>query len=257
MFDLSGKVAVITGSTRGIGYAIAEQMVRAGAKVVVSSRKEAACVEATKILNEIRGGSAIACPASISSKPELENLIHTAEAKFGGLDILVCNAASNPFYGALLDTTDDAFKKTFENNIISNVWLARLALPIMRRRGGGRIIIMSSVGGLSGSSLLGAYTISKAADYQLARNLAAALGCFNITVNCISPGLIKTDFSKALWENEDILSKVTATAPLQRIGMPEEIAGAAVFLASEAGSFVTGHNLIIDGGASAATDIVG
>ena len=249
LFDLSGKVAVITGSSRGIGRAIAERLAEHGAKTVVSSRKAEACKEVAEAINNKHGKDrAIVVPANISSKDDLKNLVEEADRKFGKIDILVCNAASNPYFGSLGDIEDDQFRKILDNNILSNHWLAQLVSPQMIKRREGSIIIVSSIGGLRGSPVLGAYCISKAADFQLARNLAVEYGPHNVRVNCIAPGLIKTDFARALWEDKARLKAREEQTPLRRIGEPDEVAGAAVFLASAAGSFVTGQNIVIDGG---------
>jgi len=251
LFSLAGKVAVITGSSRGIGKAIAERMAEHGAKVVISSRKPEPCSEVADAINAKHGaGTAISIPANISSKDELKHLVDATTAQLGKVDILVCNAASNPYYGPLAGITDDQFRKILENNVIANHWLISFVAPQMIERHDGAVIIVSSIGGLRGSPVIGAYNISKAADFQLARNLAVEYGPHNVRVNCIAPGLIKTDFAKALWDNPDTLKRVTATSPLRRIGEPDEIAGAAVFLASAAGSFMTGQNIVIDGGAT-------
>ena len=249
LFDLSGKVAVVTGSSRGIGRAIAERLAEHGAKVVVSSRKAEACKEVAEAINKKHGKErAIVVPANISSKDDLKNLVEETDRKFGKIDILVCNAASNPYFGPLGGIQDDQFRKILDNNILSNHWLAQLVSPQMIKRKEGSIIIVSSIGGLRGSSMLGAYCISKAADLQLARNLAVEYGPHNVRVNCLAPGLIKTDFARALWEDKERLKAREEQTPLRRIGEPDEIAGAAVFLASAAGSFVTGQNIVIDGG---------
>jgi NAD(P)-dependent dehydrogenase (short-subunit alcohol dehydrogenase family) len=249
LFDLSGKVAIVTGSSRGIGRAIAERLAEHGAKVVVSSRKAEACKEVAEAINKKYGKErAIVVPANISSKDDLKNLIEETDRKFGKVDILVCNAASNPYFGPLGGIQDDQFRKILDNNILSNHWLAQLVSPQMIKRKEGSIIIVSSIGGLRGSAMLGAYCISKAADLQLARNLAVEYGPHNVRVNCIAPGLIKTDFARALWEDKERLKAREEQTPLRRIGEPDEIAGAAVFLASAAGSFVTGQNIVIDGG---------
>ncbi|MDE2577269.1 MAG: SDR family oxidoreductase [Hyphomicrobiales bacterium] len=249
LFDLSGKTALITGSSRGIGKAIAERMAEHGARVVISSRKEGPCQEVADAINARYGaGRAIAVPANISSKEELQRLVNETNRAFGQIDALVCNAASNPYYGPMADISDDQFRKILENNIVANNWLISMVAPQMRARKDGSIIIVSSIGGLRGSPIIGAYCISKAADMQLARNLAVEYGPDNVRVNCIAPGLIKTDFAKALWDNPETLKKSTANAPLRRIGEPDEIAGCAVFLASRAGAFTTGQNFVIDGG---------
>jgi NAD(P)-dependent dehydrogenase (short-subunit alcohol dehydrogenase family) len=249
LFDLTGKVAIITGSSRGIGRAIAERMAEHGARVVISSRKAAACEEVRDAINARYGADrAISVPANISLKEDLQHLVDETRRAFGRVDVLVCNAASNPYYGPLGDISDDQFRKILDNNVIANHWLIGMVVPEMRARKDGSVIIVSSIGGLRGSPVIGAYCISKAADLQLARNLAVEYGPDNVRVNCIAPGLIKTDFAKALWDNPETLKKSTIGAPLRRIGEPDEIAGAAVFLASKAGSFMTGQAVVIDGG---------
>ncbi|OZB15443.1 MAG: short-chain dehydrogenase [Hyphomonas sp. 34-62-18] len=251
LFDLKGKTAIITGSSRGIGRAIAEAMADQGARVVISSRKPGPCEEVAAEINKKHGdGTAIAIPANISSKEELQALVDETNKSFGKIDILVCNAASNPYYGPMAGISDDQFTKILQNNIISNHWLVQMVAPQMQARKDGAIIIVSSIGGLRGTPIIGAYNISKAADFQLARNLATEFGADNIRVNCIAPGLIKTDFAKALWENPETLKRSLAGTPLKRIGEPEEIAGAAVYLASKAGSYMTGQMLVVDGGAT-------
>ena len=251
LFDLTGKVAVITGSSRGIGRAIAEAMADQGASVVISSRKADACAEAAEAINARHGaGRAIVVPANISSKAELQNLVDETRRQLGKIDILVCNAASNPYYGPMGGISDDQFRKILENNVIANHWLIQMAAPEMIERRDGSIIIVSSIGGLKASGVIGAYNISKAADFQLARNLAAEFGPSQVRVNCIAPGRIRTDFARALWENPQTLQLVTMHTPMQRIGEPEEIAGAAVFLASRASTFMTGQAIVVDGGST-------
>ena len=253
MFDLTGKSAIITGSSKGIGKSIAMQMALQGAKVVVSSRKVDVCEETAKEINaacEGKDGEAIVIPCNISDKEAMQMLVDETRNQFGKVDILVCNAATNPFFGSLLDIPEEAFDKVMNNNIKSNHLLCNMVLPEMIERKDGNIIIVSSVGGLRGSSVLGAYDISKAADIMLVKNLAIEFGPHNVRTNAIAPGLFRTDFAKALWENPDILKQSTATCPLRRIGEPDEIGGAAVFLASSAGSFVNGHTLVIDGGST-------
>ncbi|MEM7219810.1 MAG: SDR family oxidoreductase [Pseudomonadota bacterium] len=250
---MTGKVALITGSSKGIGRAIAEEMARAGARVVISSRKADVCDDVAAAINaELEGkpGGAVSIPAHIGDKAALERLVSETREQLGQIDVLVCNAAVNPFYGASRDIPDSAFEKVMSINIQSNHWLCHMVLPEMVERGDGVVIVVSSIGGLRGSTDLGAYAISKAADLQLVRNLAAEYGPHNIRVNAISPGLIRTDFARALWENPETLQKRTSGDPLRRIGEPEEVAGAAVFLASRAGAFMTGQNMVIDGGAT-------
>lgn len=251
LFDLTGKTAIITGSSRGIGKAIAEAMTDQGARVVISSRKPGPCEEVAAEINKKHGdGTAIAIPANISSKEDLQAMVDETNKSFGKIDIVVCNAASNPYYGPMAGISDDAFTKILQNNIISNHWLIQMCAPQMRERKDGAIIIVSSIGGLRASPVIGAYNISKAADFQLARNLAAEFGADNIRVNCIAPGLIKTDFAKALWDNPETLKRALTGTPLKRIGDPEEIAGAAVYLASKAGAYMTGQMMVVDGGAT-------
>ena len=249
LFDMTGQVAVITGSSRGIGRAIAEEMAEHGAKVVISSRKLDVCEEVAAAINAKHGtGTAIAIAANISSKESLQQLVTQTRAAFGKITALVCNAASNPYYGPMADISDEQFAKILTNNIVANNWLVSMVVPEMIERGQGSVTIISSIGGIRASTTIGAYCVSKAADMQLARNLAHEYGPSGVTVNCIAPGLIKTDFAKALWDDPATLKRSTATAALRRIGEPEEIAGAAVFLASRAGAFTTGQTIVIDGG---------
>ncbi|HJS40516.1 MAG TPA: SDR family oxidoreductase [Sphingomicrobium sp.] len=251
LFDLSGKVAIVTGSSRGIGRAIAEGLARHGARVVISSRKQDACDEVVAAINGEHGDErAIAIAASISDKEALRHLVAETKARLGKIDILVCNAASNPYYGPMAGISDEQFHKILDNNVIANNWLVSMVAPDMLERGEGSIIIVSSVGGLTSSTVIGAYNISKAADLQLVRNLAAEFGPKGVRVNAIAPGLVRTDFARALWENPEILKRVTSVAALKRIGEPHELAGAAIFLASDASSFVTGQTLIVDGGST-------
>jgi len=252
LFDLTGKTAIITGSTKGIGKAIAEQFAEHGARVVISSRKPGPCEEVAAAINaKHKPGTAIAIPANISSRDDLTRLVNETNAAFGKIDILVCNAASNPYYGPMSGITDEAFAKILSNNIISNNTLATLVAPQMAERKDGAIIIISSIGGLRASTVIGAYCVSKAADVQLARNLAAELGPSGIRVNCISPGLVKTDFAKALWDDPETKEQREEETPLRRIGEPNDIAGAAVMLASRAGAWLTGQNIVVDGGVTA------
>ena len=250
LFDLTGKVAVITGSSKGIGRAIAERLAEHGANVVISSRKAGPCDEVAAALNARRAGSAIAVPANISSKDDLQRLMDETRAAFGKIDILVCNAASNPYYGPMSGISDEAFRKILDNNIISNHWMIHMVAPEMRERRDGVIIIVSSVGGLKGNAIIGAYNISKAADFQLARNLAHELSPDNIRINCIAPGLVKTDFARALWDTPEAEKRSSSGTPLRRLGEPDDIAGAAVFLASRAGAWMTGQAVVVDGGAT-------
>lgn len=249
LFDLSGKTAVITGSSKGIGRAVAKRLAEHGARVVISSRKAGPCDEVAAEINAKYGeGRAIAIPANIASKDDLQRLVDETNAAFGRIDILVCNAATNPYAGPMAGISDEQFEKILQNNVISNHWLIQMVAPQMLERKEGSVIIVSSVGGLRGNALIGAYNVSKAADMQLARNLAVEWGPSNVRVNCIAPGLIKTDFARYLWENPEVLKTVTDPTPMKRIGQPDEIAGAAVYLASPASAYMTGQTLVVDGG---------
>ncbi|MGH6878535.1 MAG: SDR family NAD(P)-dependent oxidoreductase [Rhizomicrobium sp.] len=251
LFDLTGKIALVTGSTRGIGEAIVHRLAEHGAKVVVSSRKPDACERVARAINDAHDAEvALPAPCNINYREQLEALVSATHAKWGRIDVLICNAAINPYFGPQLEMGDDAFDKIMGANVRSNHWLCQLVIPEMAERRDGSVIIVSSIGGLRGSTVIGAYCISKAADFQLARNLAVEYGPRNVRVNCIAPGLIKTDFARALWDNPEILKESTSGAPLRRIGEPDEIAGAAVFLASKAGAFMTGQAIVIDGGAT-------
>ena len=250
-FRLDDKVAIITGSSRGIGRSIAETCAELGAKVVVSSRKAEACQEVAAAISA-KGGTAAVIPCNISRKAEVEALVAGTIKQFGKIDILVCNAAINPYYGSLSGISDEAFDKIMASNIKSNLWLCNLVIPGMVAQGGGAIVIISSIGGIRGTEVLGAYGISKAADFALARNLACEWGPKNVRVNCVAPGLVKTDFAKALWENKDMVERRNAATPLRRIGMPEEIGPVAAFLASPAASFITGQVIVADGGVTIA-----
>lgn len=247
LFDLTGKVAIVTGSTKGIGKAIAERMAEHGASVVVSSRKADAC-ETVAAGIRAKGGKAIVIPCHVGYKEQLQALVDQTVAQLGGIDIVVGNAGVNPYLGPAANMPDEAYERVMGANVRSNWWLANMSLPHIAKRGGGSFIIISSIGGLRGSAQLGVYGLSKAADMQLARNIAVEWGPQNIRANAIAPGLVRTDFARALWENPTLYHKRTRTTPLQRIGEPDEIAGAAVFLASPAGSFTTGQTIVIDGG---------
>lgn len=247
LFDLKGKVVVVTGASRGIGEAIAHRIAEHGGKVVVTSRKLDACEKVVEAI-KANGGEAFAHACNIGRKEDLQSLVDTTVKKWGGIDVLICNAAVNPYFGPSIDMPDDAYDKVMNSNVRSNFWLCNMVLPQMAERGGGAIIIISSIAGLLGSPSLAIYGVSKAADMALARNIACEWGPKNIRANCIAPGLVRTDFAKALWENPETYAKTVKAYPLRRIGEPDEIAGAAVYLASPAGSFMTGQTIVIDGG---------
>lgn len=247
MFDLKDKVAIVTGSTRGIGRAIAEYYARAGAKVVISSRKQEAC---ESVAAELRadGHEVLAVPCHVGDKAQLQNLVDRTMAEWGKIDILVCNAATNPVYGTMTELSDEAWDKIMDTNVRGTFWLCNMVLPLIAENGGGSVILLSSIAALRANTVIGAYGISKAAEIGLARNLAAEWGPRNIRVNAIAPGLVKTDFARALWEDPVRLERAEQATPLRRIGEPNDIAGVALFLASEASAYVTGHVLVADGG---------
>jgi dehydrogenase/reductase SDR family member 4 len=242
-----GKVALVTGSTRGIGKSIAEELGRAGARVCVSSRKADAC-EAVRAELARQGIEVMAQPCNVSRRDELQALVDATRAKWGGIDIVVSNAASNPYFGPLTGIPDDAFDKIMANNVKSTLWLAAMTLDGMVQRGGGSFIVVGSIGGLIANTVIGAYGISKAADHHLVRNLAAEWGPKKVRVNAIAPGLVKTDFARALWEDPERAAERIEATPLRRLGEPRDIGGIAVFLASDAAAFITGQCIVADGG---------
>jgi dehydrogenase/reductase SDR family protein 4 len=246
LFDLRGKVALITGSTRGIGKSLVEELARAGAKVVVSSRDAEACNAVGGEL-EKQGYEVFVHPCDVSRKEQLKALTDATLGKWGRIDIVVANAAAN-HYGPLTEIPDEAFDRVFLNNVKSVLWLAAFTLPGMAARGGGTFIAMGSIGGIIANPTFGAYGMSKAAEHQLVRNLAAEWGPKNVRVNAIAPGLIKTEFSRAIWEDGPRLAARVATTPLRRMGAPSDIGGIAVFLASDAAAFITGQTIVADGG---------
>ena len=249
LFNLKNKSILITGSSRGIGKSIANHCAIHGANVIISSRKMNACENtANEINNSIGKEVAFPISANISDDKQLELLVKNTMDKLGKIDVLICNAATNPFMGSMIDMPMEKFDKVMNNNIKSNQLLCNLVLPDMVSRKDGCIIIISSIGGLKGSPMLGAYNLSKAADIMMVKNIAAEFGRHNIRANSIAPGLIKTDFAKALWENPDILKSVLTNTPMQRIGEPDEVAGVAVMLASKAGEYINGETIVVDGG---------
>jgi NAD(P)-dependent dehydrogenase (short-subunit alcohol dehydrogenase family) len=254
LFRLDGKCALITGSSRGIGRAIAEAMAAHGARVVISSRKADACAEVAQAIRH-EGGEAVSIPCNISRENELAALAARSAEAYGHVDILVLNAAVNPHFGPIGTVTPEMYEKTMTANVRSNLWLANLMIPAMAERRDGAVVIVSSVAGLKGSKTIGVYALSKAADMQLARNLAVEWGPHNVRVNCIAPSIIRTDMARALWENPETYRLATSSYPLRRIGEVADVAGAALFLAAPAGRFVTGQTLVVDGGATIASEI--
>ncbi|MAS09298.1 SDR family oxidoreductase [Endozoicomonas sp. G2_2] len=247
LFDLTGKVAVITGSSRGIGKAIAEQMAAAGAKVVISSRKPEACEPVAEELRKA-GYEAMAIACHVGKKDDLQNLVDKTKQAYGQIDVLVCNAATNPVYGTTAELSDEAWDKIMETNVRGTFWLCNMVLPDMAAQGGGNVIVLSSIAGLRGNTVIGAYGVSKAAEAALVRNLAVEWGPKNIRVNAIAPGLVRTDFAKALVEDPKRLEQAEQRTPVRRIGEPVDIAGVAMFLATPASAYVTGQTLVADGG---------
>ncbi len=251
LFDLSGKTAVITGSSRGIGRAIAEAMAGLGARVVISSRKAGACADVAAAIRAA-GGQATSIPCDVGDKSQLQALVEGTRQAFGGIDILVNNVGANPVLGPLQTLSDEAFDRVMTNNVKSALWLTNLVLPEMAARRDGAVIFVASIAGLRGSPGIGAYGAAKAALMQLARSLACEWGRHNIRVNTLAPGLIKTDFARALWQDENLARRRIADTPLGRLGEASDVAGAAVLLASPAGSFITGQTIVIDGGVTIA-----
>jgi len=245
LFDLSGKVALVTGATRGIGKSIAEELARAGAKVAICSRKAEAC-EQVRTEFENSGLEVLAQACNVSRKEDLQAVVDATTAKWGAIDIVVANAATNPYYGPLTGIEDEAFDKIFANNLKSVLWLAGMTLPNMKN--GGSFILIGSIGGILANTIIGAYGISKAAGHHLVRNLAAEWGPKGVRVNAIAPGLVKTDFARALWEDDKARAQRIGVTPLRRLGEPRDIGGIAVFLASPAAAFITGQCIVADGG---------
>ena len=246
-FRLDGKVAVITGASKGIGEAMALALGQAGAKVVVSSRKQEAVNEVAEKL-KAEGIEAIGVAANAGDKADLENLLAATEKAFGGVDIIINNAATNPVFGPVVQTDEAAFDKIMQVNVKGPFMLSKLAFPIMKQRGGGSIINISSIEGLSPEPFMGMYAVSKAALISLTKVFAREWGAAGIRANVICPGLIQTKFSQGLWANEAILNKIVKELPIARIGQTDEMAGLALYLASEASSYTTGGVFVADGG---------
>lgn len=249
-FDLSGRVAIVTGASRGIGKSIAAEYARAGAKVVLASRKQDALDEVARDI-KAEGGEAIGIAAHNGDKAALKNLVEGTVSHFGRLDILVNNAATNPHFGATLAAADSYWWKTIEVNLMGNVWLSQAAVEVMRSNGGGKIVNIASIVGLQPGRFQGIYSVTKAGVISLTKSLAVELGDDNIQVNAIAPGLVRTKFAQALWGNQALLDPVLARTPAGRIGQPTDICGIALLLASSASDFTTGAVFVIDGGLSA------
>ena len=247
LFDLSGKVAIVTGASRGIGLAIANRLAEAGAKVVLSSRKQESLEEVSTEFTS-KGYETTPIAAHNGDKDALQALVAQTVETYGTVDILVNNAATNPHFGRILESEDSMWQKTLEVNLMGNFWLTQACVPYMRERGGGKIVNVASVNGIRPGSFQGIYSITKAAVISLTQTLAMELGSDNIQVNAIAPGLVKTKFAQAIWENDTLLDGITVRTPLQRIGEPDEIAGMALYLSSPASNFATGQVFVVDGG---------
>lgn len=247
LFDIAGKVAIVTGASRGIGQSIAEEFAKAGAKVVLASRKQADLEQVVARIRE-QGGDAIAIAAHTGQKQTLIELAQRTVQHYGRIDILVNNAATNPHFGPVLEAEDSLWQKTIEVNLMGNVWLCQAVVPIMRQHGGGKIINIASIVGLNPGHFQGIYSVTKAALISLTKTLAMELGRENIQVNAIAPGLVQTKFAQVLWENDRMMEQVMMKTPVGRIGQPVDIAGLALWLASPASSFVTGAVFVADGG---------
>lgn len=250
-FDMSGKVALITGSSRGIGRAIAEAFAEAGATVVISSRNQDACDQVASTIRS-HGAEAVAIACNVSDRDAINSLVSGVADRVGPIDVLVGNAATNPYFGPLLEIEDRAWDKVMVTNVRSNLWLCQRVIPVMADRGGGAVILVSSIAAFKGDSALGAYAVSKAAEIQLVRSLAVEWGPSGVRVNAIAPGLVRTEFARELWEDDGRRKARERATPLRRIGEPGDIAGAAVFLASGAAAYVTGQCIVVDGGVTVA-----
>lgn len=249
LFDLTGKVALLTGASKGMGLAMAEGLAEHGAKVVVSSRKIDQCEAASAAINDSCGeGAATPIACNIGYKDQLEALVAETRDRLGPIDILVANAGINPFYGPMSEIPDSAFDKIMNSNVRSNHWLAHMVAPDMVANGGGSMMITSSTGAFNGSLTLGTYSISKLADIALVRNLALEYGPQGVRVNAICPGLIKTDFARALWDNDDAKRNAETQTPLRRLGESDDLKGIAVFLAAPASAYITGQAIAVCGG---------
>lgn len=246
-FDLKGKVAIITGASKGIGESMAQVLAEAGAKVIVSSRKQEAVDEVANAL-KAQGYEATGVACHVGEMSQLKNLVEKTIEIYGGVDIIINNAATNPVFGPVVNTDESAFDKIMQVNVKAPFELAKLCYPSMKSRGGGSIINISSIGGLSPEPLLGIYSVSKASLVMLTKVIAKEWGKDGIRANVVCPGLIQTKFSEALWKNDEMLQKSVKHLPISRIGQPDDLAGVALFLASDAAAYVTGAVYTVDGG---------
>ncbi len=247
LFDLSGQVALVTGATRGIGLAIARAYGQAGARLAISSENPEDCRQVAAQLAE-EGIEAWPLAADLGQQAQVQALAEGVLAHFGQLDILVCNAGIAPHMGPLASATQAQWQATLTVNLQSAVWLTSALIPALVARGGGSVVLMASIAGVRGNRGLGLYGLSKAALAQLARNLAVEWGPSNVRVNAISPGVVQTEFARPLTDQPAVMDKRLALTPLRRVGTPQEIAAVALLLAAPGGAFITGQNLIVDGG---------
>jgi len=247
LFDLSGRVALVTGASRGIGSAIAETLAEHGANVVLSSRKQADLDAEAERINARYAEKATPIAAHAGRQEDMERLVQDVMSRFSRIDILVNNAGTNPYFGPVLGAELSAWDKTFEVNLRGYFILTKLVYEASMEAHGGAIVNISSIGGLRPGIGLGVYNITKAGVIMLTRQLAREIGG-KVRVNAVAPGLVKTRFAEALWGNQEILDRVLAQNPMGRIGVPDEIAAAVLFLASDAASYVNGEVLVVDGG---------
>jgi len=251
LFDLTGKVALLTGASRGMGLAMATALAQHGARVVISARKQDQLDQAAAAINAAAGADrAIGIACNIAHKEQLHALVDATHEHVGAIDVVVGNAGVNPYYGPIADIPDDAYTRTMQANVQSNLWLAQMVAPDMVEKGAGSMIFTSSIGAFKPSTMLGTYGMSKLALIGLVRNLAAEFGPKGLRFNAICPGLVRTEFARALWDNPETEARVSADIPLGRLGEPDDFAGVAVFLASDASGYMTGQALTLCGGSN-------
>jgi NAD(P)-dependent dehydrogenase (short-subunit alcohol dehydrogenase family) len=250
MFDLTGKVALLTGASKGMGLAMARGLAEHGATVVISARKQDQLDEAAAAINSMGKGRAISMACNVGYKEQLQALVDATRAQAGPIDIVVGNAGVNPYYGPTSKIPDDAYQKTMNANVLSNLWLAQMVVQDMVAKGSGSMMFTSSIGAFKPSTMLGTYGMSKLALIGLVRNLAEEFGPKGVRFNAICPGLVKTDFARELWDNPEVEARIQKQIPLRRLGEPDDFAGLAVFLASDASRYMTGQALTVCGGSN-------
>ena len=251
LFDLTGRVALLTGASKGMGLSMATSLAQHGAQVVISSRKQDQLDEAAASINTKVGAErAIGIACNIGHKDQLQALVDATHEKCGPIDIVVGNAGVNPHFGSITDIPDDAYEKTMSANVQSNLWLAKMVAPDMVAKGKGSMMFTSSIGAFKPSTTLGTYGMSKLALIGLVRNLAAEFGPEGLRFNAICPGLVKTDFARELWKNPETEKRINREIPLRRLGEPDDFGGLAVYLASDASGYMTGQALTVCGGSN-------